>query len=164
MASDDLPVLTTPTPQSPPEDPTPVTMESRNALDTNGSIIGTVELPSGTSEDIWSERLALYTVPPIVPPTPDPLAAYKVEAQAAIDFGNSIIVEFGASNSAANLSTSQVGSIASKLMNVQLLLQGGALSSAIQAINAITPDDYLTSDVLKHYRNEIETFLGRTLT
>lgn len=38
--------------------------ESRNILDADGNVIGMLILPEGTSEEIWAEKLALYTVAP----------------------------------------------------------------------------------------------------
>jgi hypothetical protein len=39
-------------------------MESRNILNYLGDIIGVLELPSGTSEETWQKKLAVYALPP----------------------------------------------------------------------------------------------------
>ena len=40
-------------------------MEKRDILDWQDQKIGELELPSGTSEEIWQEKLAKYKVPPV---------------------------------------------------------------------------------------------------
>lgn len=48
-------------------------METRNVLDWQGNVIGTMSLPIGTAESVWSERLAKFAtapenqIPPITP-------------------------------------------------------------------------------------------------
>jgi hypothetical protein len=41
-------------------------METRDILNHLGVKIGELELPEGTSEDVWEEKLALYAAPPAV--------------------------------------------------------------------------------------------------
>lgn len=43
----------------------------RDILNYSGDVIGTLELPDDTSEDIWQQKLAVYAAPPVVP-IPDP--------------------------------------------------------------------------------------------
>lgn len=40
---------------------------TRDILDFNGNVIGTLELPDDTPEEIWEERLNEFKVPPPVP-------------------------------------------------------------------------------------------------
>lgn len=40
-------------------------MEKRDILNYLGEKIGELELPIGTSEEIWQAKLALYAIPPI---------------------------------------------------------------------------------------------------
>lgn len=42
-------------------------METRNILNYLGDVIGQLELPDGTSEEIWAEKLAVYAVAPATP-------------------------------------------------------------------------------------------------
>lgn len=39
-------------------------MEKRDILDYQGNKIGELELPIGTSESVWQEKLDSYKVPP----------------------------------------------------------------------------------------------------
>lgn len=41
-------------------------MAIRNILDHTGAVIGQLELPSETSEDVWQEKLAHFAKPPAV--------------------------------------------------------------------------------------------------
>lgn len=48
-------------------------METRNILDWQGNVIGTMEMPTGTSEEVWAARLAPFAVEPenkLMPITP----------------------------------------------------------------------------------------------
>lgn len=40
-------------------------MEKRDILDYLGNKIGELELPVGTSESVWQEKLAVYALPPV---------------------------------------------------------------------------------------------------
>jgi len=46
-------------------------MAVRNILDYNGNIIGELELPDNTSEDVWETKLAAYAKPPAPTVIPD---------------------------------------------------------------------------------------------
>lgn len=39
-------------------------MEKRDILDYQGNKIGELELPAGTSEEVWQDKLDKYKVPP----------------------------------------------------------------------------------------------------
>lgn len=87
MAYDDLPVEPPITPPTPPETPTPPEMETRDVLDSDSQIIGSVSLPVGTSEEIWTETLGhyLYVIPPLT-----------VEQQLVerMEWGKTVITQF----------------------------------------------------------------------
>jgi hypothetical protein len=46
-------------------------MESRDILNHLGQVIGQLELPSGTAEEVWAERLAFFAKAPETAPIPD---------------------------------------------------------------------------------------------
>jgi hypothetical protein len=46
-------------------------METRDILNYLGEVVGTLELPDNTSEEVWAEKLALYAAPPPTPVIPD---------------------------------------------------------------------------------------------
>lgn len=60
MAYDDLPIPT-PVIYNPPTPPSPPSTETRNILDINSNVIGTLTCPTGQSEDVWAALLALYS-------------------------------------------------------------------------------------------------------
>lgn len=61
MAFDDIPIEPPVIPETPPISPTPPEMETRNILNSSAVIIGTLSFPVGTSEDIWTLKLAQYS-------------------------------------------------------------------------------------------------------
>jgi len=46
-------------------------MAKRNILNYLGDVIGELELPDGTSEEVWAAKLAVYATAPPAPPKPD---------------------------------------------------------------------------------------------
>lgn len=62
MAYDDLPVDPPYVPPTPPTPPTPPATETRNVLNSIGTIIGTCTLVATTPESIWSQVLAPYAL------------------------------------------------------------------------------------------------------
>lgn len=46
-----------------PSVPEPTPMETRNVLDYQGNVVGTISFPEGTSEEIWAQRLTDAATP-----------------------------------------------------------------------------------------------------
>lgn len=46
-------------------------MAKRNILNYLGEVVGELELPDGTSEEVWQKKLALYAAAPAVSPPPN---------------------------------------------------------------------------------------------
>jgi hypothetical protein len=93
--------------------------------------------------------------------------AQEVEQQlfAAQNFGDSLIVQFATENALAGFTTDQLNSTLTQLTPVMTALNSGALSIAIQRVNALVPDGVvITTARIKQYRNYIESYLGVPLT
>ena len=43
----------------------------KDILDYQGNVIGQLDLPDSTSDDVWAAKLAVYAQPPVIPQLPD---------------------------------------------------------------------------------------------
>lgn len=89
----------------------------------------------------------------------DPLAIARRKVKNAIAFGQDLIIEFSAESGTWNLNTLQIISLATELAPVQMLLQSGALGTAIMALNSITPDEIMTPEIIEKYTNTIQNYI-----
>jgi len=77
-----------------------------------------------------------------------------------INFGMSIIAQFGAANRIANLSTSEIAQISQQLSPIQALLMSGSIQTALVSIQNLTPTTLLTQDTINNYVSQIQAYLG----
>lgn len=75
-------------------------------------------------------------------------------------FGERLIIQFGAENLQLKLNSAQVATMAAKLVNVQLLLMTGSLSTAYALIKTVKPDAIITQARLDQYAQQILDFLA----
>lgn len=90
----------------------------------------------------------------------DPQAVVQNRIQAAMEFGKSIIIEFGATNVLSNKTTSEIAAITDRLSKVQLLLLSGSLYTAIDEITDAPVDEVLTQQTKDYFLNKIKKYLG----
>ncbi len=143
----------------------------QNILDANGNIIGTLEVPDNTDSDTVNEMLALYTY---VPPTPTPVQLVSNSIAEAMEFGQSLVIQFAAQNVLAGITQSgKTIAVATYLQPLGYLLNSGSLYAAISVINSIIADTsstkanlspFVTNDILYSYMNQIQTWLNIALT
>lgn len=97
-----------------------------------------------------------------IPVAQEEIIAHRI--QSAIEFGQSLVVEFGTMNVQSNKSSVEILQMMSLLQNVMLLLMVGSLYTAIDAIDAL-PVTELTPIQLKNYfKWKIQDFLGVSRT
>lgn len=75
------------------------------------------------------------------------------------NFGIRMMARFGAGNVLAGYNDEIIDHIIDKTEKVMIAVGSGSLKAAIRAINRIEPDEYITTEKLKKFRNEIEDFL-----
>jgi hypothetical protein len=80
--------------------------------------------------------------------------------QDATAFGQKILLEFGIDNVLLGVTTDQIRNIATKMNKTFVLLQAGALYSALAEIEATVPDDVLTQARLDAVADKIRVYLG----
>jgi len=78
----------------------------------------------------------------------------------AMDFGKSLMVEFGTRNVIAGLTTPQIQALIHKVMPLISALNTGSLNVAIEEIDTIEPDEILTAETIAVYRAKIVAFLA----
>lgn len=135
--------------------------ETRNVLDANDNVIGTLTLPDNTPEDVWTRKLAefKYTNPTMT-------TEEKVQAimEAAMEFGKQLMKEFAAEN--VLLGITQAGmtnTVRKRLSEVTNALLTGSLYDAIYEVRQIPPehkdDTFITDARLLVFINKIEKYL-----
>lgn len=77
-----------------------------------------------------------------------------------MNFGISIIAQFGAANRAAGLNVSQVIQISQQLASIQSLLMSGSITTALTAIQSIQPNALLTQQTLNSYITQMQNYLS----
>jgi len=81
----------------------------------------------------------------------------------AMDFGRQIMIEFGTENVLLGATTEQIKNVVVKLTKIQTLLVGGALHTALEELDVVEPDVFLTQQRLDSFKNKIRAYLGMPL-
>lgn len=169
--ADDISTDPGPSPQAPATPPAPPEMETRNVVDQHGSVIGTMIMPVGTSEDVWSYQMSHYSLPA---PTITLLTKVSNSIGSASDFGATLATTYAASN--VLIGITQAGKtqvVADYLKDLSYYLHSGSLYAAIaemMRIIADTSDDktavspYVTNALVYQYMNKLQAYLCLPIT
>lgn len=137
-------------------------LETRDILNCENEVIGTLSLPENTSEDVWTQKLAPYATQPSVRTLQTAVAE---QVTAAMEFGRKLMAEVGAENVLLGYSVEDIKQIMTKTERVQMALLAGALHIAIDELASIVTDEVLvTAARITSVRNKIQTYLGLPLT
>jgi hypothetical protein len=93
-------------------------------------------------------------------PEVDVLEVQKSLCRDKIKFGKNIVLEFLAENTMLKLDISQTISCLTKLMDVKVLLEIGALETALAAISMVEPDEVITKERIGAIQANLRNFLG----
>jgi hypothetical protein len=93
-------------------------------------------------------------------PPPDLQTIVENKILAAMSFGTSLIVEYGARNVLSGRTVAQIRQISVKLAEVQTLLTSGSLYCARQAIIDMVPDSLVTVDDQAEFLWKLNNYLG----
>jgi hypothetical protein len=77
-----------------------------------------------------------------------------------IQFGLDLIAQFGAANRSANLSTTQIIQISQQLAPLQSLLLSGSITTALAAIQNMTPSTLLPQATINSYVQQMQAYLA----
>lgn len=130
-------------------------METRNILNYLGVKIGELQLPDGTPEEIWTEKLSVYALPPAALET----RVYTVIEEARV-FARKLISEIGTRNIINGKTESQIDAIIDKSQDILLCLQSGSLKSALRRVELLTPDSDMTQDDIDFVKAKLKGYLG----
>lgn len=143
----------------------------QNILDSNGNIIGTLEFPDGTSQDVIDAALAIYTY---VPPTTPLVQKVASSIQAAAEFGQDLMRQYAAENVLMGITPAgATPAVANYLQVIVYYLNTGSLYAAIGQLNTMIADTsaaktslspYVTNERLYAYLNMIQIYLGIQVT
>jgi hypothetical protein len=140
-------------------------METRDIIDYQGNVIGSLSLPEGTSEDTWTEKLIVYAQAPIQPTMEEIVGKKIVDAQT---FGQALLKEFATENVLMGITeagkTIQVTDYLHKLSHY---IMTGSLYAALTEIDVIISDTnksdldpFVTNDRMNIYKEKIQRYLG----
>lgn len=143
----------------------------KDILDLNGNIIGTLELPDSTSDEVWAEQLAFYAASP---GTLTPNQIVSASIQNAQNFGAQLLLSFATTNVLNGITQAGLTiPVSDYLVNVYNYLSAGSLYATISAIETLIADTsetkaglapFITNDVLYTYLNKIQAYLNVPLT
>lgn len=118
-------------------------MESRNAVDSHGNILGVVTMPEGTPEDVWEFLLSRYNPPatPLAQRVYDKLVQYENTAP-------SLLREIKTSNTLAGITQAQSAQMFTDLAPLILALREGAFPTALYMLLNLSPTGFITQPML----------------
>lgn len=93
------------------------------------------------------------------PPSPTELMV-QARVQAAMQFGQSLIIEFAAENVLMGFSTTDIVTMIAKYRSLMEMLQSGSLYTALEYMNSLTPDRYINANRKAKYVKKLKDFLG----
>jgi hypothetical protein len=135
-------------------------------LDVHGSIIGELEFPEGTSQDVIDAQLAMYAAPVV---TPTSIQRVSSSIADAVKFGNSLIIQYAASNVLIGITVAgKTQLVADYFADLSYYLKSGSLYAAVNEINRMIADTsdaktalnpYVTNNILYSNLNLIQDYL-----
>lgn len=138
----------------------------QNILDSNGNVIGTLELPDETEQEVWDSQMAIYSYEP---PSITPAQIVSSAIQNAQQFGEQLMVQYATQNVLQGITQAgKTQAVANYLVNVSYYLDSGSLYAAINEINTLIADTsstktglspFITNNILYTYLNLIQTYL-----
>jgi hypothetical protein len=128
----------------------------RNVLNYLGQKIGELELLDDTSEEVWQEKLSVYTRPPIVPTPREMIAGKLEEYQKKSD---ELIKYLLADNTLEGITTEQSDQMFDEFIDVLIRLRNGAFPTALYRLSQKTPSGFATQDRIDQWINKIREYL-----
>lgn len=118
-------------------------METRNALDKDGNIIGMVTMPEGTPEDVWTFLLSRYSEPsaPLSQLVYDRLAKYEKSAPG-------LLRDLKTSNTLAGITLAQSAQVITDFSDVLVAIREGCFPTAIYMLQNKVPSGFITQPMI----------------
>ena len=139
-------------------------METRDLLDANNNVIGSVTLPDGKSEEEWTRVTRCY-----VPRQWSTNEIVDLTIAKATTFGTGLIRKFAAENVLLGITQANMtATVRRNLAEVIACLQTGSLYDAIAQVKAVPAENkdatFITDVRLLKFCNDIERYLGIPLS
>lgn len=114
-----------------------------------------------TSQPLNENQTAiLYNTVNSHTPPPQNFAAVQTRVQQAIQFGQSLMLNYATQNIMRGITVEQVDAVADKLSSVQMLLNTGSLYAALNQIENLQPDEWIRQQDIDYFTQQIRNFLG----
>lgn len=131
-------------------------MEKRNILDYQGNKIGEMELPSGTSEAVWTLKLSMYSLPPTVTPISVVVQSKILDYRKTAD---RLLTELYATNTLAGITVQQSDALFDEFQDVIFRIQQGAFPTALYRLSQKQPSGYATQELLDTWSQKIRDYI-----
>jgi hypothetical protein len=128
----------------------------RDILDYQGKVIGQLELPDETSEEVWSAKLAVYAAAPFVPSMAEVVSKKLEEYQAKAD---KLIRSLLTENTLAGINAQQSDELFSEFSDVLIRLRNGAFPTALYRLSKKSPTGFATQEVINNWISKIREYL-----
>lgn len=129
-------------------------MATRDILDYNGNIIGSLTLDDDSSELEWSNALQPYAQPP--------KKINEIVFDAIRDYqkmSSSLLAEIYTANRLAGLTTAQSDKLFDLYGDVILRIREGAFPTALYRLSQKTPQDFVTQELLDSWISKLKSYM-----
>lgn len=128
----------------------------RNILNHLGQVVGTMELPDDTSEEVWETKLAPFAAPPVQTTIAtfinDKLFEYEKLAP-------SLLREIKTSNTLAGITDAQSAQMFHDFGEILLMIREGAFPTALYALMQKSPSGFVTQEILDSWIAKIKQYV-----
>lgn len=131
-------------------------METRPILNYLGETIGQLELPYGTSEEVWTLKLSMFSQPPSSVSTKE-LVQNKILKYRST--ATQLLTEMYAENTLAGITLQQSDDMFEEYADVILRIQQGAFPTALYRLSQKTPSGFATQELLDNWARRIRDYI-----
>lgn len=128
----------------------------RDILDYNGNVVGQLELPDDTPEQVWQEKLAFFALPPKVA-TLEELVANKIEQYEKV--APELLRELKRDNTLAGITTQQSAQMFADYLDVIIMIREGAFPTALHTLQQKQPSGFVTQERLDGWIAKIKAWM-----
>jgi hypothetical protein len=134
-------------------------MEKRDILNYLGEKVGEMEMPEGTSEDVWAEKLAPYLLPP---QQNVPLPVQKVVFETIVKYQKiapQLLTELYRDNTLMGLTVAGSDQMFDDYFDVLLRIREGAFPTAIYRLQHKAPSGFVTQTMIDNWILKIKSYM-----
>lgn len=131
-------------------------MEKRDILNWQDEKIGELELPDGTSEEVWALKLSMFSQPP------SSISMKELVQNKILKYRSTatqLLTEMYAENTLAGITLQQSDDMFSEYADVILRIQQGAFPSALYRLSQKIPSGFVTQELLDNWARRIRDYI-----